>query len=117
MTPPARRTEVKKAEKLLTGLLGTPKTRAGLVAAVADSGLSKHYIFGWLGDQLRKGLVVELKASKPATFQMAHKVIAERPSASIYPAWLGPRELPVTFSRRAYIDGRSVGTERNRPTK
>ena len=99
-----KQANIKKTDKMLVALLATPKTRAGLIAAVSGGGLSKHYIFGWLGDQIRAALVVELKASKPATYQMANKVIVERPPAGFYPTWLEPRILPPTFSRRAYID-------------
>lgn len=116
MTPaPTKRSESRKTEKMLVALLATPKTRAGLIAAVSGSGLSKHFIYGWIGEQLRAGDLTELKASRPSTFQMANKVIVELPPPGFYPAWLEPRRLPATLSRRAYFDGRSVGNERNRP--
>lgn len=118
MTPaPTKRSEARKTEKMLVALLATPKTRAGLIAAVSGSGLSRHFIYGWIGEQLRSGALAELKASRPSTFQMADKVIVELPPPGFYPSWLEPRHLPTALSRQAYFDGRSVGNERNRPKK
>lgn len=108
--PPSRRSVVRKADSLLSGLLRTPKTRAGLIAAISGTGVSKNFLYGWLTDQVRTGKVAALKSAKPVSYQMAGLVIQERPPEGVYPLWLEPRFLPETSARRAYFDGKAIAT-------
>jgi hypothetical protein len=108
--PPSRKSVVRKADVLLSRLLRTPKTRAGLLAAIQGSGVSRNFLYGWLSDQVRTGAVAPLKSTKPVSYQLAHLVIAEQPPPGLYPSWLEPRTLPASASRRAYLNGKPVGT-------
>jgi hypothetical protein len=108
--PPSRKSVVRKADVLLSRLLRTPKTRAGLIAAIDGSGVSRNFLYGWLSDQTRTGLVATLKSTKPVSYQLASLVIAEQPPAGSYPAWLEPRTLPASAARRAYLNGKPVAS-------
>lgn len=106
--PPSRRSASRKADSLLSGLLRTPKTRPGLVAAVINTGVGKHFVYGWLADQLRTGKVAALKSSRPVSYQMAALALQEKPTEGKYPTWLEPRFLPVSSTRKTYLDGKAV---------
>jgi hypothetical protein len=108
MKPESRRAQVRKAEATLNGLLRTPKTRAGLIACVASAKISKHFVFGWLTEQLRTGIVAELKSTKPPSYQISALVVVELPAAGVYPEWLEPRFIPNTTTRRVFLDGSDV---------
>lgn len=105
MKAPSRRSQVRGAEAVLQGLLRTPKTRTGLIAAVATKSISKHFVYGWLAEQVRAGAVAQLKSTRPATYQRSTHVVTELPTAGVYPAWLEPRTLPAVVSRKVYFDG------------
>lgn len=113
--PPSNKlATTRQAGKLLHSLLRSPKTRAGLIAAVSGSGVSKNFVYGWLSAQLRTGAVVALKSSRPLSYQIARHAVTERPAEGLYPSWLEPRTLPDTTQRIAYYDGKSVTTARMR---
>ncbi len=102
----SRAEKARQADRLLRALLRTPKTRAGLIAAALSKGVSRNYLYGWLSQQRREGTVAVLKSAGAMTFQMAVCVVQEVPNAGLgFPAWLEPRLLPPTTSRRVFIDG------------
>lgn len=109
MKPESRAAQVRQAQNLLRRLLRTPKTREGLIAAVATKSISRRFVFGWLSDQLRTGEVVPLKAGSRVTYQNKGLAINEAPVQSEYPSWLDPRALPASLTRQAYIEGKRVG--------
>lgn len=110
MTELSRAAQARQAEKVLTRLLKTPKTRAGLVAAVATKSISARFVLGWLSVQLRSGAVLALKSGKTTCYQVAEPDcgIAETPARGLYPPWLDPRVLPATTSSRPHLDGKLV---------
>jgi len=103
-----RRAKVRGAEQVLNALLRTPKTREGLIAVVASWSISRNFVFGWLTNQIRTGLVTAHKSSAPPTFQLTVHCYTETPGDGAYPAWLEPRGLPDANPGRVYIDGKSV---------
>jgi hypothetical protein len=105
--PPTKKSKLEEANRLLEGLLRSPKTRNGLIAAVAP-GLSKNYVYGWITEQIRTGRVTPLKASDPPMYQMTEYVVIERPLQSEFPMWLEPRVIPPCSDRQVHIDGRRV---------
>ena len=106
--PESRAAMVRQAEKVLLALLRTPKTRSGLIAAVAGESISKRFVFGWLSEHSRNGVVVVLKSTTTVSYQLATHQIIERPALGVYPTWLEPRELPDVSARQAYLDGKVV---------
>lgn len=106
--PESRAVKVRRAEKVLLALLRTPKTRSGLIAAVSGDSISRRYVFGWLSERSRTGLVVALKSGTSVTYQLAAHCITERPFEGQYPAWLDPRSIPGTTKTQAYLDGKPV---------
>lgn len=104
----ARKDEVAKANTTLRRLLRTPKTRAGLIAAVKSKDISRNYVYGWLTDQVRSGKVVVLKSGVSVMYQGASYVVQEVPESGNYPEWLEPRWVPSSESRRVFLDGREV---------
>ena len=100
----------KQAGEKISALLRTPKTRSGLAAAAAAEGMTENYVFGWLAMASRRGEIAHRPADDTSPQDMY--VLAERshllwpPSASIYPAWMGPQvEPPPYTSRTVYRDG------------
>jgi hypothetical protein len=93
------------AGRLLTALLRSPKTRPGLIAAVAEHGVTRNFVYGWLSEQIRTGLVTVHKSSKTPLYQMTAAIVVEQPADSQFPAWLEPRVVPNSVDRRVYIDG------------
>ena len=110
MKAESRRSQVRKAEKTLSALLRTPKSRAGLIAAVSGKSITRHFVYGWLTEQLRSGTVSQLKSTQPVTFQITTLVIVERPTVGTYPTWLEPRLLPDAAGRRVFLDGKAITT-------
>ena len=106
-----RTTQVRQANKVLLALLKTPKTRPGLIAAVSSDSISRNFVFGWLIEQVRSGVVVKLKSSHHITYQVAVTLSEEQPRAGMFPNWLEPRILPVLATRRVYIDGLLINTD------
>ncbi len=88
------------ADSLLTGLLGSPKSRKGLIAAVHTLGLSKDFVCGWLSTKVNHGLVSRTYVNGVVCYQIAdlNPVIP----VSQYPSWLEPRNLPPSSGRRIY---------------
>lgn len=88
------------------GLLRSPKTRAGLIAAVASMGLSRRFVIGWLTAAEQAGRIVALQSSVGGAplYQAARETHDERLQPSPYPAWLCPSHapLPPTTGRRVY---------------
>lgn len=117
MKPESRAAQARQADLVLRRLLRTPKTRPGLIAAVTSRMISRRFVFGWLTESLRTGLVVELKGGTTKTYQIKGVVIAEAPRISEYPSWLDPQALPQVMERTAYIDGRRVIEEPKLPRK
>jgi hypothetical protein len=105
---PTRKERRAALERLLKGLLRTPKTRAGLIAAATAQGVTKNFVFGWLSDADRNGAVTKLKSTNPVQYQLTNEIVLERPAASGWPLWLEPRTLPLADRRRVFIDGRAV---------
>jgi hypothetical protein len=105
--PPTKRSKIEAAQALLEGLLRSPKTRNGLIAAVSP-GLSKNFVFGWLSDQIRIGKVTVLKTMDPPQYQMTSYVVIEQPRESDFPSWLDPRSVPVGINRQVFIDAKLV---------
>lgn len=105
--PPTKKATIEAAQALLEGLLRSPKTRAGLIAAVAP-GLSRNYVYGFLSEQVRTGRVTVLKTMDPPQYQMTEYIVIEKPRSSEFPLWLDPRAIPVSVRRDVYIDGKLV---------
>lgn len=105
---PTRKERRERAEKLLIGLLRTPKTRSGLIAAVATEGITKNFVFGFLSQTQREGTVTQLKSTNPVQYQASEHIVVEKPAERMFPTWLEPRELPMSVGRRTFIDGRPV---------
>jgi hypothetical protein len=97
--------QVRAAERILEGLLRTPKTRGGLVAAVITNHISRNFVFGWLSEKSRDGTLTKLKSGSNVMYQIAKHVVVEVPAESAYPSWLDPRWLPLAAGRTVYIDG------------
>jgi len=106
--PDSRAGQVRKAEATLKRLLKTPKTRNGLVAAVANTAISIRFVYGWLANQVLSGEVVRLKSAGTFTFQLKGTVIVETPCFKGFPTWLDPRTIPVVRDRKVFIDGALV---------
>lgn len=107
----ARRDAARQAEKVLRRLLRTPKTRAGLIAAVKNKDISRNFVFGFLSISARTGEVAKLKSTQPPSYQLS-TCVKETPSAKgIYPAWLEVRVLPHAVASRVFIDGKPVTTQ------
>lgn len=109
--PVSKAAQLRAAQRMLRGLLKTPKTRAGLIAAVTTGVVSKNYIYGWLAEGSRDGTLTKLKSMGSSWYQLTPKVIAEVPSASAYPAWLDPRALPSSRNRIVVVDGVVIKTK------
>lgn len=106
--PTSKAGQLRAAEKTLRGLLRTPKTRNGLVAAVCNGIVGRNFVYGWLAERRRDGTVTTLKSGKNVAFQIAKHVVIEVPAESVYPAWLDPRIVPMAASRAIHIDGKIV---------
>ena len=100
-----RTAQARQANKVLRALLRTPKTRAGLIAAVATRKISRRFVIGWLSDKQRTGAVVILKSGTYVTYQLAAYFRGEEAEAGKFPSWLEPRQLPEVSNRQAYISG------------
>jgi activator of HSP90 ATPase len=97
---------LRDANRVLMVLLRNPKTRGGLVAMAQARGLSASYVYGWLTERQRSGVVTKLKSGAALTYQLTSHVVVEVPAEGLYPAWLDPRVLPVSVASNAYINGR-----------
>lgn len=100
-----RTAQARQANKVLRALLRSPKTRAGLVAAVSSRKISRQFVIGWLTEKQRTGHVVLLKSGANVTYQLSSTFHVERPDEGAYPSWLEPRSLPDVSARQAYING------------
>ena len=103
--PLSKAAQARQAEKVLTALLRTPKTRDGLVAAVKTKTISRNYVYGFLAEGRRRGALTTLKSGRSVMFQITQSVVEEKPVASMYPSWLDPRALPTSTSRLVVVDG------------
>lgn len=104
--PDPKTVRAREADKLLRRLLRTPKTRAGLIAAVATHKVSGNFVYGWLSENQRNGTVTVLKSSgRQFQYQISEHVVIETAAPGQYPSWLEPRTLPVASARRVFIDG------------
>lgn len=103
--PNSKAGQIRHAERTLRSLLRTPKTRAGLIAAVSKGHITKNFVFGWLSEHVRDGLVTELKSGSAPMYQITSAIVVEQPKVGGYPEWLEPRHVPVSISRTVYIDG------------
>lgn len=111
-TGPTRAERRAALEQLLLALLRTPKTRAGLIAAAKaqDEGATANFVYGWISDTTRTGVVTMLKSMNPVQYQVTASILVEKPARSEWPEWLEPRRLPVADRRRVYLDGSAVNT-------
>lgn len=107
----ARRADANQARLTLTRLLRTPKSRAGLIAAVKTDKISRNFVYGWLTEQCRTGKVAVLKSGVSVMYQNADSVPVERPEQGFFPSWLEPRSIPLSSSRRMFLDGREVNPD------
>lgn len=105
---PSKAAQVRQAERTLLGLLRTPKTRTGLIAAVRSKVISKHYVYGFLAEGRTSGALVTFKSGRDVMYQVAQPVVQEVPEASVYPSWLDPRSIPLSTSRVVVIDGEVI---------
>lgn len=105
---PTRKERRASAEAMLLALLRTPKTRAGLIAAAATSGVTKNFVYGFLSQMQREGVVTQLKSTNPVQYQASESIVVEKPAESLWPTWLELRVLPPSCGRRTYIDGQPV---------
>lgn len=110
-----KRADARTARHLLERLLRTPKSRAGLVAAVKVHGIGRNFVFGYLTSELRVGRILVLKSGVSIMYQRAECVVHEAPAPRDFPTWLEPRSLPLARGRRIFIDGREVDPDA--PTK
>lgn len=109
--PPSKAAQVRQAERTLLGLLRTPKTRTGLIAAVKSKVISEHFVYGFLAEGRNSGELVTFKSGRQLMYQVAAPTVAEVPEASVYPSWLDPRALPIATSRLVVIDGEVIKTD------
>lgn len=93
---------------LLVGLLRSPKTKAGLMAAAESRGITKNFVHGWLSEAVASGRVLPLKSHHPVAYQCASFVVHERPAGGEFPVWLEPRSLPTSLGTQTYVDGKLV---------
>jgi hypothetical protein len=112
--PDSKTVRAREADKLLRRLLRTPKTRAGLIAAVASHKVSGNFVYGWLSENQRNGTVTVLKShGRLFQYQISEHVVVETAAPGSYPSWLEPRALPIAASRRVFIDGVTPTTTDN----
>lgn len=106
--PDSKAGRLRAADKLLRRLLRTPKTRAGLIAAVTvASKVSRNFVYGWLSENTRNGTVTVLKGTgRQPAFQISEHVVVEVAAEGAFPSWLEPRALPVALGREVFISGR-----------
>ena len=92
----------KRADARLSALLRSPKAVAGLVMAVADIGVSKNFVYGWLSNKLNTGEVIPVQIADGETklYILGHANHNAAPAPSLYPSWLDPRQLPNQCVRR-----------------
>jgi hypothetical protein len=103
--PPSKAAQTRQAERTLLGLLRTPKTRNGLIAAVKSQTITRNYVFGFLSEGRRNGTLTTHKSGALVMYQVATAVTDEKPVESPFPSWLDPRSLPVSTSRVVVVDG------------
>lgn len=108
MTPTPRKQQALKADRMLIALLRTPKTRAGLIAAVTGKSVSRHFVFGWLAQRVASGEVAVHKSSRTPTYQLSTFLSVEPTAEGSYPTWLEPRTLPYAGQRRVFTAGTQV---------
>lgn len=106
--------QIRQAENTLRGLLRTPKTRPGLIAAVVKDKISPHYVYGWLAERRRDGTLAIHKSGGVLMYQIALEVVLEKPTESLYPSWLDPRLLPTATGRVVVVDGVVVTNSREK---
>lgn len=114
--PDSKAGQLRAADKLIRRLLRTPKTRAGLIAAVTSSGkVSRNFVYGWLSENTRNGTVTVLKSASTGRqphYQITEHIVVEVATLGAYPSWLEPRALPMATSRQVFISGQTT-----KPTK
>lgn len=103
--PDSRAGRARAADQTLRRLLRTPKTRAGLIAAVVGRDITRNYVYGWLSERTRDGTLAVLKSAGQRLYQITASVVQEQASEGQYPSWLEPRQIPLAAARRLYIDG------------
>lgn len=96
-----------KASIRLTALLKSPKTRAGLIAAVADLGVDEWFVQGWLSAEVTAKRVIKVFMHRDKVEMFVHcttptEVVGRD---SNYPSWLEPSGVPVYGERRLYSLG------------
>ncbi len=106
--PKSRRAQAADAERVLLALLRTPKSRAGLIAAVTGKKISRHFVYGWISNQLAIGAIAQLKSTRPPTYQNSTCIVQEHSVEGYYPSWLEPRALPQSSRRRVFSAGRPI---------
>lgn len=104
--------------RILRALLRSPKTKEGLAAAVADQGLSKAAVDGWLTLALDAGEVLTVSSAiSPSRvtrhtrlYVLAGQEVQVIQPPSIFPAWMDPTiRFPEYLSRRVYRSGALEG--------
>lgn len=107
MTKRVRVHSNEKASIRLTALLKSPKTRAGLIAAVADLGVDEWFVQGWLSSEVTAKRVIKIFMHRDKVEMFVHCTtpteVVRRDSN--YPTWLEPSRVPVYGERRLYSLG------------
>lgn len=96
-----------QASKRLKALLKSPKTRAGLVAAVADLGLDEWFVQGWLSTEVTAKRVIKIHMHREKAEMFVHCTVPQEivGRETVFPSWLEPAKVPVYGERRLYSLG------------
>lgn len=96
-----------RASRRLNALLKSPKTRAGLVAAVADLGCDEWFVQGWLSTEVTAKRVIKVYMHRENVEMFVHCTVPHEivGRATDYPSWLEPAKVPVYGERRLYSLG------------
>lgn len=81
------------------------------MAAVKGPGVTQNFVFGWLTEQVRTGVVTKLRSTEMVMYQVSSYVVVETPAVGTYPSWLEPRCLPEFRDRGVFLDGKPVGAK------
>lgn len=92
-----------KVDKLLRGLLRSPKSSMGLKAAALSEGVSAKFVEGWLVALTRSGEVLKYGEGVTATYQMDCGLTPPPAFALTYPEWLQPKRLPAVTGRHIHM--------------
>lgn len=105
-----RKASKAKLNRLLKGLLKSPKTRAGLIAAAKTLGVSANAVYGWLAARGREGVVFKYISGKTTLFTVYRTLAQEHDSRrldtehlTVFPEWMQPKFIPPTSTHRIHL--------------